>query len=55
MSAVEQARAALERIAASTHPSVWIEQNLSRLIEEQEAATSGASPTVQPPESEPVR
>ncbi|MGV7120765.1 intermembrane phospholipid transport protein YdbH family protein [Sphingopyxis sp. 550A] len=36
-------------------PSVWIEQNLSRLIEEQEAATSGASPTVQPPESEPVR
>lgn len=35
-------------------PSVWIEQNLSQLMQQQEAATSGASP-VQPPESEPVR
>jgi len=36
-------------------PTVWVEQNLSKLIEEQEAATSGASGVVQPPESEPVR
>lgn len=36
-------------------PTVWVEQNLSKLIEEQEAATSGTSATVQPPESEPVR
>lgn len=36
-------------------PTVWVEQNLSKLIEEQEAATAGASDTVQPPESEPVR
>ncbi|WP_374524847.1 YdbH domain-containing protein [Sphingopyxis sp.] len=36
-------------------PTVWVEQNLSKLIEEQEAAASGASEPVQPPESEPVR
>lgn len=36
-------------------PTVWVEQNLSKLIEEQEAATPGTSDTVQPPESEPVR
>jgi len=35
-------------------PTVWIEQNLNQLIQQQEEATSGAS-TVQPPESEPVR
>lgn len=35
-------------------PTVWIEQNLNQLIQQQEAATSGAA-TVQPPESEPVR
>ena len=36
-------------------PTVWVEQNLSKLIEEQEAAASGTPDTVQPPESEPVR
>lgn len=36
-------------------PTVWVEQNLSKLIEEQEAAASGIPVTVQPPESEPVR
>ncbi|MBL0916613.1 MAG: YdbH domain-containing protein, partial [Sphingopyxis sp.] len=35
-------------------PTVWIEQNLNQLIQQQEAATSG-TPAVQPPESEPVR
>ena len=36
-------------------PTVWVEQNLSKLMEEQEAAASGTPDTVQPPESEPVR
>ena len=36
-------------------PTVWIEQNLTQLIQQQEAATAGPSAPVQPPESEPVR
>lgn len=35
-------------------PTIWIEQNLMQLMQQQEAATSGLPP-VQPPESEPVR
>lgn len=36
-------------------PTVWIEQNLTQLIQQQEAATAGQPNPVQPPESEPVQ
>lgn len=36
-------------------PTVWIEQNLSQLLQQQESATSVTASPVQPPESEPVR